>query len=132
MIVILLLKYTLALSNLSDNNSPISFPYLYDKYSYKWNNPWYKELPWYIGKDSEGNEDCRWIYYSGILISLKSVCTLWAYALTVLMVAVYFTNFNLAIFNSDFDLSDEKSIQKISDITYDQEKDGYNVHITNR
>ena len=57
MIVMLLLKYALALSNLSDKNSPISFPYLYDKGYYKWNNPWYKELPWYIEKDSEGNED---------------------------------------------------------------------------
>ena len=63
------------------------------------------------------------------MISLKSVYTLWAYALTVLMVAVYFTNFNLAIFNSDFDLSDEESIQKISNITYDKEIDSYKLEI---
>ena len=41
------------------------------------------------------------------------------------MIAVYFTNFNLTIFNSDFCISDYESILKISDIGYKEDERKY-------
>ena len=128
-IFVLLLKYTLALSNLSEKNTPIPLPYPFNQDDSNWDVPWYKGIPWYIITDSDESIGLRWIFYSGILVSLKSVFTLWAYVLTVLMIFVYCAYFNLTIFSSDVCISDYESILKISDIRYKEDERKYIIEI---
>lgn len=105
MIILFLEQYLVALSNVSPKNSPIVLPY---PFSINEGQTVYWGIPWYIKQINLIEMDSKWAYFSGVLISLKSLRILWAYGITIIMITVYFANFNLSIINNEFEYSNSK------------------------
>lgn len=115
MMVILILQYGMALSNLSYRNSPMGFPDPYndtlrvDRIG----------IPWYINVPFFNENSNKWAFYFSLMITYNRIMNLWFPGLILLLSNIYFINFYSMIFNQNIDISDEKNIKDVIKIQSD-------------
>ena len=109
LIFVFICQYGLAISNISDKNTPMKFPDPFDN-DEKLNLlsiPWYKSVPLFV------NDNGKWAYYFSLMISAKRVQHLWFDGAILLLANAYFITFYSTIYDNDIEISDDKNINDI-------------------
>lgn len=109
LIFVYIFQYGLAISNISEKNSPMKFPNPFnnDEKLSLLSMPWYKSIPFFVDNHGE------WAYYFSLMISAKRVQNLWFDGAILLLANVYFITFYSTIYDNDVEISNDKNINDI-------------------
>ena len=79
LVVVYIIQYGMALSNLSSKNSPMTFPDPFTEYEYlkDLTIPWYKHIDFFSYFDGDSYEPNSWAFYCSLMVSYARVKNLW-------------------------------------------------------
>jgi len=114
-VVVLIVQYGIAITNLGPKNSPMHFPVPFDDISKlrRIGIPWYSTVEFFTIANN------KWAYYFSLMISHTQIHNLWFLSMVMILINIYFTNFYSTIFNKNIEISNVKNIKDIIRIQSD-------------